>query len=129
MWMNAIKFVNILAFGILLLSSGASLAQDVNDNPYVTLYRKRVDVSRSAVESQRKTIEFERTKWLRYEELARIGAVSRKEANAQRTVYRVAEKDLEINKLELSDSEALLQIAISRVEAGLDMEVCPIEHD
>jgi multidrug resistance efflux pump len=102
----------------------AAHADDLNKNPFVSLYRSRLTVAERAVVSQQNSVNFEFSKWKRLDGLAKSGAVPEKEASDQETRYRIAEKKLEIARLKLDSAIALLQIAKSRVEAGQSVDVC-----
>lgn len=111
---------SVLMFGV----CAAAHADDLNKNPFVSLYRSRLTVAERAVVSQQNSVNFEFSKWKRLDGLAKSGAVPEKEASDQETRYRIAEKKLEIARLKLDSAIALLQIAKSRVEAGQSVDVC-----
>lgn len=115
----------VLMFLMIGFASSA-FADDIDENPYVVLYRKRLEIAKTIVASKTKTAEYAYTKWRRYADLAEIGAVSRKEASDLGAVYHMAEKEVSIARLKQNSADAFVRIAITRVQAGLSMEVCPV---
>jgi multidrug resistance efflux pump len=102
--------------------------ESVTENPYVSLYAKRLEVARLEVQRQSRIVENERTKWVRISGLVKQGAVTRAEADAQQTAWLVAAKKLEVAKAKISKAEAFLSIARQRTDAGLDMPVCKAQE-
>lgn len=121
----------VLKIGLVISVFGifsSALAEDIDQNPYVVLYRKRLAIAKTMVASQQNTVDFEYTKWRRLADLADIGAVSQKEAADQGAIYKMSLKKLSIAKLKQNSADAFVRIAVSRVQAGLNMEVCPVEN-
>lgn len=96
-------------------------------NPYVSLYEKRLEVAQLSVQRSETIAENERIKWKRMEYLGANGAVPAIEVDAQQTRWQIANKRIEIADAHVEKARALLAIAKERTGAGLDMPVCAFE--
>ena len=96
-------------------------------NPYVSLYQKRLEVAQLSVQRSETIAENERIKWKRMESLGANGAVPAIEVDAQQTRWQIAKKRIEIADAHVEKARALLAIAKERTGAGLDMPVCAFE--
>jgi multidrug resistance efflux pump len=94
-------------------------------NPYVNLYTKRLEFVQFEVQRQESVAQNARALSVRMNALAAQGAVTRAEADAQEAAWKIAAKKVELARAKVEKADALLSIARQRIEAGLDMPVCP----
>lgn len=97
---------------------------NVDANPFVNLYKQRVNVSIAETAKQHSVSENARVKWEKLKFLAANGAVPQMEADNQSSVYQVALKTEYILSAKVARTKALYQVARLRVGAGLAMPIC-----
>lgn len=100
----------------------------LEENPYVKLYQKRLEVAQLQVKSQVTVTENERIKWVRMQGLVSRGAVPLNDAEEQEKRWKMAAKRVEILKSRTVEAQALLEIAKQRTDAGIDMPVCSLRR-
>lgn len=114
----------LLATTLTLLCAQGAYAQE---NPFVRYYTKRVHAAQAAIRAQASEVNLALSKWKRAQTLVARGAIPQVEADHIKTDYLVAEKELAIRKVRAERESALLNIAVLRTSAGIEMPICTLE--
>ena len=98
-----------------------------SENPYVGLYKSRLEITRTVVQRNVAVEEFKSNTYERMHQLYAQNAASREEFEQAFADFQVAKWTRKDSEIRVTEAESLLQIAQIRIAAGQDMPICGLD--
>ena len=111
--------------GVLVLLGLAMVAPAfAQESPYLTLYRRRVEVARANLERQKVNVKYDLDRLQRGERLYQSRAVSLEELNELRRRYELATSEVTVLETKAAEAAALLDTVQLLVQTGRPVPLC-----
>ena len=111
-------------FGLLLGVAAVARGDDLDSNPYVVLYKNRVEMAKVSVERQRAVATYEQARYERVKRVYASNAASIEELQEAQSRSEVATMTVRDLQLRVAESENILNVTRVRIAAGQDMPIC-----